>query len=186
MFVGGGGRIFEDTQVVAIDEGDPCRVISERGVVMAREVIVAAHVPISNRVLLHTKLAAYRTYVVGVELGGDAGVADGLYWDMAEPYHYIRAQAIGGRRYLMVGGEDHKVGEARRHGGAVRTARDASCAYSSGATSPPPTTAGRGRSSRRPTGCPYVGRNSLSADVFVATGYARQRHHPGDAGGDGV
>ena len=34
-------------------------------------------------------------------------------------------------------------------------------------------------------GLPYVGRNSLSHDVFVATGYGGQRHHAGDAGGDG-
>jgi glycine/D-amino acid oxidase-like deaminating enzyme len=111
-FVALGGRIFEDTQVVAIDEGDPCRVISDRGVVAARDVIVAAHVPVVNRVLLHAKLAAYRSYVVGVDLGGDPGIGDGLYWDTAEPYHYIRAQAVGGRRYLLVGGEDHKVGES--------------------------------------------------------------------------
>jgi len=112
-FVTLGGRIFEDTQVVAIDEGDPCRVISDRGVVAARDVIVAAHVPIVNRVLLHTKLAAYRSYVLGIDLGGDAGIGDGLYWDMADPYHYVRLNpGPGTTDYLIVGGADHKSGEA--------------------------------------------------------------------------
>ena len=165
------GQIFEDTQVVAIDEGEPCRVISDRGVVTARDVIVAAHVPIVNRFLLHAKLAAYRTYVVGIDLGGDAGVGDGLYWDMAEPYHYIRAQAIGGRRYLLVGGEDHKVGEAddttapfERLEAYVRVRFGRDVAATDYRWS--------GQIVASADGLPYVGRNSLSHDVYVATGYA--------------
>ena len=169
-FVGLGGQIFEDTQVVAIDEGDLCRVISDRGVVVARSVIVAAHVPIVNRVLLHAKIAAYRTYVVGIDLGGDAGVADGLYWDMAEPYHYIRPQAIGGRRYLIVGGEDHKVGEAddtsapfERLETYVRLYFRREVAATDYRWS--------GQIVTSADGLPYVGRNSLSQNVYVATGY---------------
>jgi glycine/D-amino acid oxidase-like deaminating enzyme/nitrite reductase/ring-hydroxylating ferredoxin subunit len=170
-FVGLGGQIFEDTQVVAIDEGKPCRVISDRGVVAARDVIVAAHVPIVNRVLLHAKLAAYRTYVVGIDLEADAGVGDGLYWDMAEPYHYIRAQTIGGRRYLLVGGEDHKVGEADDTTASfdrleayvrVRFAREVA----------PTDFRWSGQIVTSADGLPYVGRNSMSHHVYVATGYA--------------
>ena len=69
-----GGQIFEDTQVIAIDGGPAVprdqRPRRDRG---ARSVIVAAHVPIVNRFLLHAKLAAYRTYVVGVDLGRRPG-----------------------------------------------------------------------------------------------------------------
>jgi glycine/D-amino acid oxidase-like deaminating enzyme/nitrite reductase/ring-hydroxylating ferredoxin subunit len=169
-FVGLGGQIFEDTQVTAIDEGDPCRVISDRGVVAARGVVVAAHVPIVNRVLLHAKLAAYRTYVVGVDLGGDAGVGDGLFWDMADPYHYIRVQAVNGRRFLLVGGEDHKVGEADDTTAPferleaylrVRFGRDVA----------PTDYRWSGQIVESADGLPYVGRNSLSHDVYVASGY---------------
>jgi glycine/D-amino acid oxidase-like deaminating enzyme/nitrite reductase/ring-hydroxylating ferredoxin subunit len=170
-FVALGGRIYEDTQVIAIDEGEPCRVISDRGVVAAEDVIVAAHVPIVNRVLLHAKLAAYRTYVVGVDLAGDAGVGDGLYWDMASPYHYIRAHTVGARRYLLVGGEDHKVGESDDTTAPfdrleayvrVRFGRDVA----------PTDYRWSGQIVVSADGLPYVGRNSLSNDVFVATGYA--------------
>ncbi len=171
MFAHAGGRIFEETQVVDVDEGEPCRVITERGVVMAREVIVAAHVPVSNRVLLHTKLAAYRTYALGVALTDGAELPAGLFWDLAEPYHYIRGHSIGGRSYLIVGGEDHKVGDdvntAVPFGNLERFVRD------------------RFRREVAPTdyrwsgqivmsvdGLPYVGRNAMSSRVFVATGYA--------------
>jgi Rieske Fe-S protein len=120
---------------------------------------------------LHAKLAAYRSYVVGVDLGGDAGIGDGLYWDMGEPYHYIRAQTIGPRRYLLVGGEDHKVGEADDTATPferleayvrVRFGRDVA----------PTDYRWSGQIVVSADGLPYVGRNSMSHDVFVATGYA--------------
>ena len=66
--------------------------ISDRGVVTARAVIVAAHVPIVNRVLLHAKLAAYRSYAVGVDLGRRTGSATGCTGTWRDPYHYIRTQ----------------------------------------------------------------------------------------------
>jgi nitrite reductase/ring-hydroxylating ferredoxin subunit len=35
----------------------------------------------------------------------------GLAYDMYDPYHYYRTQDIDGKKYLIVGGEDHKTGE---------------------------------------------------------------------------
>jgi glycine/D-amino acid oxidase-like deaminating enzyme len=55
-----GVAIHSLTMAREIHDGEPCRVVTDRGEIRARDVIVAAHVPISNRVLLHTKLAAYR------------------------------------------------------------------------------------------------------------------------------
>jgi glycine/D-amino acid oxidase-like deaminating enzyme/nitrite reductase/ring-hydroxylating ferredoxin subunit len=176
-FVALGGQIFEDTQVVSIDEGTRgndsgvCRVISDRGVVSARAVIVAAHVPIVNRVLLHAKLAAYRSYVLGIDLTGDAGIGDGLYWDLADPYHYIRSQTIADRRYLLVGGEDHKVGEADDTTAPFERL-EAYVRARFGREVAPTDYRWSGQIVASADGLPYVGRNSLSHDVYVATGYA--------------
>jgi len=35
-----------------------------------------------------------------------------LYWDTLDPYHYIRLQSLAERDILIVGGEDHKTGQA--------------------------------------------------------------------------
>ena len=38
-----------------------------------------------------------------------------LFWDTADPYHYVRAARRGdgdGTDVLIVGGEDHKTGQA--------------------------------------------------------------------------
>jgi nitrite reductase/ring-hydroxylating ferredoxin subunit len=40
-------------------------------------------------------------------------LADALYWDTLDPYHYVRLQPLSEREdLLIVGGEDHKSGEA--------------------------------------------------------------------------
>lgn len=53
-----------------------------------------------------------RTYAVaGRVLAGS--VTDALYWDTLEAYHYVRIQPLGnGDDLLIVGGEDHRGGEA--------------------------------------------------------------------------
>ena len=71
-------HVLEQTPVTAIEDGKPCRVVTESGVVTARDVVVAAHVPISNLVLLQTKIAAYRSYVVAVATPDE--FPPGLYW----------------------------------------------------------------------------------------------------------
>jgi glycine/D-amino acid oxidase-like deaminating enzyme/nitrite reductase/ring-hydroxylating ferredoxin subunit len=170
-FEDAGGRIAEETQVVEIDDADLCRVITDRGTVLARDVIVAAHVPISNRIFLHAKLAAYRTYVLGLALpDGASDGAGGLYWDMSAPYHYIRNQTIDGRSTLIVGGEDHKVGD----GGDTIARFDRLEAYVRHHFHRDPAATDHrwsGQIVRSADGLPYVGRNAMSGRVFVATGY---------------
>jgi nitrite reductase/ring-hydroxylating ferredoxin subunit len=78
---------------------------------VAGAVVVATNSPISDRVSIHTKQAAYRSYVLGFELPANS-LQRALYWDTQDPYHYVRLAADGGR--LIAGGEDHKVGQSAR------------------------------------------------------------------------
>lgn len=85
--------------------------------VQAGAVVVATNSPISDRLALHAKQAPYMSYVVGIEVEPGA-VTRALYWDTADPYHYVRLQRVGDRDLLIVGGEDHHTGQA--HDGVVR------------------------------------------------------------------
>lgn len=85
--------------------------------VQAGAVVVATNSPISDRLALHAKQAPYMSYVVGIELEPGA-VPRALYWDTADPYHYVRLQRVGDRDVLIVGGEDHHTGQA--HDGVIR------------------------------------------------------------------
>ncbi|MFO0889353.1 MAG: FAD-dependent oxidoreductase [Isosphaeraceae bacterium] len=119
-----GGRIHTDTHVDRIDGGTIARVCTAAGpVVSALFVVVATNSPFNDLVAIHTKQAPYLTYAIGaaVPLGS---VPKGLYWDTLDPYHYVRLapMASGGesssregaqdRELLIVGGEDHKTGQA--------------------------------------------------------------------------
>ena len=78
-----------------------------------RHAVVATNAPINDKYAIHTKQAPYRTYAMAFALPKGA-LPDGLYWDTLEAYHYVRLQpGQGGKNdILIVGGADHKSGEA--------------------------------------------------------------------------
>jgi glycine/D-amino acid oxidase-like deaminating enzyme/nitrite reductase/ring-hydroxylating ferredoxin subunit len=109
-----GGRLFADTRVDEISEnGEEVTVRTENGhTVRARWAVVATNSPINDRVAIHTKQAPYRTYAMALTIPRGA-LADGLYWDTLDPYHYVRPQpGRGNFDYVIAGGADHKTGEA--------------------------------------------------------------------------
>jgi glycine/D-amino acid oxidase-like deaminating enzyme len=119
-----GGRIFSQTHMSKVEGGPPGRVETSDGFsVTADAVVVATNTPVNDLVAVHTKQAAYRTYVIGVRVPSGS-VPKALYWDTAQEaglaekpgptaYHYLRLET-GALDYdlLLVGGEDHKTGQA--------------------------------------------------------------------------
>jgi Rieske Fe-S protein len=65
---------------------------------------------VNNTVALHMAMGAYRTYAVALQAPAD--LPDGLYWDTADPYHYVRFHDAPGGRQMIIGGEDHRTGQA--------------------------------------------------------------------------
>jgi len=59
---------------------------------------------------MFAKLPAYRTYVIGARVPKDS-IEKALFWDTADPYRYVRTQAEDDYDVLIVGGEDHRVGQ---------------------------------------------------------------------------
>lgn len=109
-----GGHIHTKTHATTIENDEPVHIATSDGpVVRAQAVVVATNSPISTRVALHTKQAAYRTYVIGVPVPAGA-VPKVLAWDTGDPYHYLRIVPgyADGSDLLIVGGEDHKTGQA--------------------------------------------------------------------------
>lgn len=107
-----GGRIVNQTHATEIVDGSTARVETGSGAaVSAKAVVVATNTPVSNRFVIHTKQAAYRTYVIGVPTKKGA-VTKALYWDTPDPYHYVRLHDARDHDLLIVGGEDHKTGQA--------------------------------------------------------------------------
>ena len=109
-----GGRIFGQTHATKIEGGSTARVETSHGPVVKSEVVVVAtNTPVNDRVAIHTKQAPYVTYVIGVAVP-KGSVTRALYWDTGDPYHYVRLQSDRNNTHdvLIVGGEDHKTGQA--------------------------------------------------------------------------
>ena len=162
-----GLQVFENTQVVGVHEDAPCRVETDHGTVRAADIFVAANVPVNNRVLLHTKIAAYRSYAIAAPVPPD--FVNGLFWDTDDPYHYTRAQSVGRTTYLIVGGEDHKTGQESD----TERCFDRLIAYTRQRFGDlQPEFRWSGQIIEPVDGLPYIGRNAVQQRVFVATGYA--------------
>jgi glycine/D-amino acid oxidase-like deaminating enzyme/nitrite reductase/ring-hydroxylating ferredoxin subunit len=155
------------------EEADAVVIRTENGAnVTAGSAIVATNTPINDRFALHSKMAPYRTFAMAFTLP-QGTIPDALYWDMADPYHYVRLNpGPGTSDYLIVGGADHKSGEA--DDGAVRF--EAIEAWIR-ALLPE-----LGKEVHRWSGqvmdtidyCAFIGRNPGDERVFVATGDSGQ------------
>jgi glycine/D-amino acid oxidase-like deaminating enzyme/nitrite reductase/ring-hydroxylating ferredoxin subunit len=170
-----GGRIYTGTHAAKIEGGKDARVETESGlIVTARHIVVATNTPVNDRVAIHTKQAPYVTYVIGARIPRGS-VTRALYWDTPDPYHYVRLETIkkdddaNAYEVLIVGGEDHKTGQAEDFEARYKRLEDwtrerfpmiESIDYRwSGQVMEPV------------DGLAFIGRNPLDADnVYIATG----------------
>lgn len=134
-----GGKIFTGTRVMSVKDGDRVTVETSDGhKVTAGAAVVATNCPINDLLVIHSKQAPYATYVICLRITKEIDHA--LFWDTAQtaeeekkiigpvPYHYIRFARDTEGDVLMVGGQDHKTGQAsdceQRFAKLERWARD--------------------------------------------------------------
>jgi glycine/D-amino acid oxidase-like deaminating enzyme/nitrite reductase/ring-hydroxylating ferredoxin subunit len=173
-----GGLIHTGTHADKIEGGKKsARVETIDGrVVTAFSVVVATNTPVNDRFAIHTKQAPYITYVIGARVP-KGSVERALFWDTPDPYHYVRLESMkdkgagGAGEYdlLIVGGEDHKTGQAddanKRFGWLERWTRTRF-----------PMIEGvefqwSGQVMEPVDGLAFIGRNPLDDDnVYIATG----------------
>jgi glycine/D-amino acid oxidase-like deaminating enzyme/nitrite reductase/ring-hydroxylating ferredoxin subunit len=164
-----GGRIFCGTHVSSVEGGRAVKAVSTTGrAVSAAAVVVATNTPINDVVTIHTKQAPYSTYVVAARVARGS-VPKALYWDTEDPYHYVRLHDDGESELLIVGGEDHKSGQARD--GSERFARLERWMREGFPTAGAMALRWSGQVMEPMDGVAFIGRNPGDADnVYIATG----------------
>jgi glycine/D-amino acid oxidase-like deaminating enzyme/nitrite reductase/ring-hydroxylating ferredoxin subunit len=165
-----GARIFCGSHAASVQGGAGARVTTTAGAtVAAQAIVVATNTPINDVFAIHTKQAPYSTYVVAARVTRGS-VAKALYWDTADPYHYVRLHDDGGDgELLIVGGEDHKSGQA--HDGVERFRRLEQWMRERFPTAGAVELRWSGQVMEPIDGVAFIGRNPGDADnVYVATG----------------
>jgi glycine/D-amino acid oxidase-like deaminating enzyme/nitrite reductase/ring-hydroxylating ferredoxin subunit len=109
-----GNAIHVDAHAIGVEKalGAACRVVLDgKREIHCGAVVDATNAAFTSNVRMPLRQAAYRSYVITVEITSEE-VPDALYWDTGDPYHYLRvARDLDGRALLLVGGEDHRVGQ---------------------------------------------------------------------------
>jgi len=102
-----GGTILQQCRVIAADENENVTIETAKGKCVGKFLIYATHIPPGVN-LLHFRCVPMRSYAMAVILKNDH-YPDDLLYDMYEPYNYYRSQKIDGKKYFIVGGNDHKT-----------------------------------------------------------------------------
>ena len=108
---GGVFRPFTAVDEIAQDGGMVAVKTRNGQTILARDVVCATNAPIAGRLTLQAKMAPYRSYAMAFDVPKGT-IPDALYWDTLDAYHYVRLQPGASKDSLIVGGEDHKTGEA--------------------------------------------------------------------------
>ncbi len=169
-----GARLHPGTAVVEVNEKDDrVELKLESGqTVTAGHAVIATNSPIHDLVALHTKQAPYRTYAMGFEIESGK-LDDALYWDTQDPYHYVRlTSGEDGNDIVIVGGEDHKTGEA--DDADARFAALTSWAKTIIPDLGPERYRWSGQVMDTLDYCGFIGREAGSIRVFVSTGDSGQ------------
>jgi glycine/D-amino acid oxidase-like deaminating enzyme/nitrite reductase/ring-hydroxylating ferredoxin subunit len=104
-----GGQVFERVRALRIEHGEPCRVATDRGTVTARDVIVAAHMPLGKEGMFFAKAYPYAHPMVAVRIE-PAKAPDGMFISADRPSHSVRTARWDDETYLVAVGGAYKPG----------------------------------------------------------------------------
>jgi glycine/D-amino acid oxidase-like deaminating enzyme/nitrite reductase/ring-hydroxylating ferredoxin subunit len=107
---GEGSHLFENTRALDVEEGVQCRVETDRGRVIAKDVVVATHVPFTFKGEFWAKATPQREYGVAARIG-ETVASEGISINAGSPSRSVRTASRNGETVLIVVGEAHKTGE---------------------------------------------------------------------------
>ncbi len=162
-----GGKIFERTRAVHVEEGRSCVVCTERGRIEANHVVVATLMPFLDRGGYFARAFPSRSYVVTARV--EDGLPEAMLMNATSPVRSIRTVPFEGEELLMVLGENHHLGSPKatpeRYERLVKfvrkhwNVRSIEHRWSAQDYSPD-------------DGVPYIGRLTFRSDrINIATGY---------------
>jgi glycine/D-amino acid oxidase-like deaminating enzyme/nitrite reductase/ring-hydroxylating ferredoxin subunit len=160
--------VFEQSRVVSVSEGSPCRVRTARGAVLCEQVVVATLAPLLDRSLGFARASAERSYCVAAAPGQEP--LAGMFLSAGSPTRSLRTFEHDGTELLIVGGEGHKVALTSSHEDRYRALEE----FAHDHFGAEPTHRWSAQDMVSVDAAPIVGAvNPVSKRVFMATGYGK-------------
>lgn len=112
---GDGSHVHEHTESEEVVD-DPLSINARGHAIRCDSVILATHTPLMGKTnllsatLFQSKLFLYSTYALGGRVPSGT-IPDALFWDTADPYHYLRLDRRQTYDVVIFGGQDHKTGQ---------------------------------------------------------------------------
>jgi len=159
--------IFEKTKALDIKEsGDFCSVITDKGNLKAKHVIVATNFPFYDRGGIFAQVKQIRSYVLACE--SESNLPQGMFIGVGDGDISFRPHVSGKKKWLIVGGVHHSAEENTDANNSYQKLEQYSRNYFDVATIDYKWAAQDSMSQDR---VPYIGHFPLSNRVFVTTGY---------------
>jgi glycine/D-amino acid oxidase-like deaminating enzyme/nitrite reductase/ring-hydroxylating ferredoxin subunit len=162
-----GCLIFAHTPVIEIQKESPLVLLTAESHVIAKNVILATHTP-KGIYPVQTSLGPYREYAIAGKLrSGD--YPQGIFWS-TEPQHHIsvRSYKKDNEDYILIIGEDHKVGQSNDHKEYYRRLET----FARSKFDIENITHRWSAQHYKPAdGLPYIG-ESMNSGIYVATGFS--------------
>jgi Rieske Fe-S protein len=163
--------VYEETTATEVTE-QPLTVKAGDHTLQCDYVVLATHNPLMGHtrlmkaLLFQTKLALYTSYAVAAKLPSGR-LPEALFWDMGDPYYYLRVERGDGHDLLVFGGEDHKTGQEPDTVAAYQRLEKRLKQFAPGAEI---THRWSGQVIETHDGLPYIG--ETAARQFAATGFS--------------
>ena len=103
-----GGKIFEKSIASGPMEPHPTSLKVGDGQIEFEQLVCAVHCNYTDALRIYTQTPPYQSYVLAARVENPC--PDALYWDNANPYHYIRWARSDDSNLLIIGGCDHRTG----------------------------------------------------------------------------
>ena len=166
LVVAAGGQIFEHTKVESPKEKHENQLSTGRGQIQFEQAVVTVHSGYTASLQMYLMIPPYQSYVLAARLGNR--LADGLFWDNDEPYHYVRRASSEAEDIYLIGGCDHRTGagderqaetDLEQYARSRFDVREVICRWSAEFFEPT-------------DGLPLIGRDATSENVWLATGFS--------------
>lgn len=106
-----GGKIYENTKVENIEGNEVITILTTKGTVKAKNVVIATNYPIFDNSYYFTRLFPYRSYVLAAYL--NTNVPKGMYINIDKPLFSLRPQKTSNGELAIITGLEHKTGEEK-------------------------------------------------------------------------